>query len=435
LSSPTNVFTFQNLSQVYTDLLIVATIRTTRANTDPGADLQVTFNNDTGANYKVRGFEGNGNGAYGSSNFAVANGIGYILNVSSFATTNTFGTWQMSIPNYTSSNTKVCAMDSASETNGATSYMRVGTGFWNSTTAINRIDITDGNSSNFIAGSTVTIYGVNRIPTASLGATPAVDYLVVAGGGGSNQGGGGAGGLLTASGFSVAPGSPLTVTIGGGGAAGSGNGITLGGNGSSSVFSSITATGGGGGGAGNNNAGSGNNGGSGGGGAQVGGATSYGGTGIAGQGYAGGTNGGFGVANYPGGGGGGAGQVGGNAISATVPGNGGNGIVNTFSGNATYYAGGGGGGLNTGSGTNSIGGLGGGGNGAIANAAANPGTINTGGGAGATGNGGATGGSGLVAIRYPDTYTAPAAVTGNPMITFVNGYRVYTWTASGSITF
>jgi hypothetical protein len=50
-----------------------------------------------------------------------------------------------------------------------------------------------------------------------------VEYLVVAGGGGagfSAAGGGGAGGLLTAAGFSITLGSPITVTVGAGGTAG-----------------------------------------------------------------------------------------------------------------------------------------------------------------------------------------------------------------------
>ena len=67
------------------------------------------------------------------------------------------------------------------------------------------------------------------------------------------------------------------------------------------------------------------------------------------------------------------------------------------------------------------------------------GTANTGGGGGgclstSTGTGG-TGGSGVVIIRYPDTYKAATSTTGSPTITTAGGWRVYSWTASGSITF
>jgi hypothetical protein len=78
-----------------------------------------------------------------------------------------------------------------------------------------------------------------------------VDYLVVGGGGGGASGGGGAGGFLTANDFTVAPATPISITVGGGGAGGNGGsaqGGVSGGVGGNSVFASITAYGGGGGG-------------------------------------------------------------------------------------------------------------------------------------------------------------------------------------------
>jgi hypothetical protein len=40
-----------------------------------------------------------------------------------------------------------------------------------------------------------------------------------------------------------------------------------------------------------------------------------------------------------------------------------------------------------------------------------------------------------VILRYPDTYTAAASTTGSPTYTVSGGYRIYTFTGSGSITF
>jgi hypothetical protein len=50
-------------------------------------------------------------------------------------------------------------------------------------------------------------------------------------------------------------------------------------------------------------------------------------------------------------------------------------------------------------------------------------------------SGSGNGGSGIVIIRYPDIYAAATSTTGSPTITVAGGYRVYTWTSSGSITF
>jgi hypothetical protein len=62
---------------------------------------------------------------------------------------------------------------------------------------------------------------------------------------------------------------------------------------------------------------------------------------------------------------------------------------------------------------------------------------NTGGGGGGIsqlGAGGA-GGSGIVILRYP-SYLAPAtSTTGSPEMVVSGGWRVYTFVASGTITF
>jgi hypothetical protein len=48
---------------------------------------------------------------------------------------------------------------------------------------------------------------------------------------------------------------------------------------------------------------------------------------------------------------------------------------------------------------------------------------------------GGNGGSGVVILRYPDFYLPPSSVVGSPSNFIINGYRVYIFNASGSITF
>ena len=290
-----------------------------------------------------------------------------------------------------------------------------------------------------------------------------VDYLVIAGGGsgGSNEGGGGgAGGLRTSYGNSggggssetqltLATGTNYTVTIGAGGTVSTPTPYYPGGDGSNSVFSTITSTGGGGGGTGISGLSPafepGRDGGSGGGGSRYGNLAAPGGSGTTNQGFNGGTS-GVNQGDSTGGGGG-AGAVG---QSATGAGgfDGGIGITNAItvaSGTGPYYAGGGGGGsysnIRVGAG-----GQGGGGTGVNTgpSSTSNNGTANTGGGAGGGGGsgsdsirGGAVGGSGVVILRYPNSYTITNPGSGLTFTTATVGTdKVTTFTAgTGNIQF
>lgn len=266
-----------------------------------------------------------------------------------------------------------------------------------------------------------------------------IQYLLVGGGGGGGTGGsgGGGGGGGTVYGTLTAPsGVAYVVTVGAGGSIGGAGNI-------SSVTGGVlvipTAYGGGQG-QGTSTGGPGN-GGSGGSGNAIGyGATSFG-KGIypgstyidaPRQGYDG-VNG----AQYKGAGGSGAGGQGASS------GQGGTGLIYNISGADTYYAGGGGGGASSlnGGQYSGAGGAGGGGSGSTSITSGNafPGTANTGGGGGGgrastSGTGGA-GGSGVVFIRYLDTFPAAAATTGNPTMTVSGGYRIYKFTQTGTITF
>jgi len=272
--------------------------------------------------------------------------------------------------------------------------------------------------------------------------TPTVDYIVVAGGGGGGRytsgggcGGGGAGGFRTASSFAVSSGSALTVTVGAGGAAATNGAGTTGSN---SVFSTITANGGGGGGS-RDTANPGNGGSGGGAAANSSGFTKSGGTGNTpstspSQGNNGGNDPGPDTAPYLAAGGGGSSAVGADRGTGT----GGAGTASSYSGSSVTYAGGGGGGSY--SGTSAVsGGAGGGGSGGYDTTSATSGTANRGGGGGGSGNGGSsaagTGGSGVVVIRYANTYPDASATTGSPTYANTGGYKIYTFTSSGTITF
>ena len=262
------------------------------------------------------------------------------------------------------------------------------------------------------------------------------EYLVVAGGGGAGGGtysaGGGAGGYLSGT-FADVYSKTYSFTIGAGGVINTSGSNSVA---ASSGITTITSIGGGVGGSYPTPA-NGSSGGSGGGGASGSSVIGAGGTGTVGpprQGYDGG--GAAQTAGYAAGGGGGAGATGGTvAGTGSSIGGGAGGAGLNWLGLGTFYAGGGGGwGYDPAGG--GLGGAGGGGRGYSypSGTASTAGTVNTGGGGGGDAGTGKAGGSGIVIIRYSDTYAA-ASTTGSPTITVAGGYRVYQFNGSGSITF
>ena len=441
---------FDNIPQTgYTDLKLVWSAR---RQVNPGYAL-VNFNNLATANFSNRVLEGNGASASsfvnGSTNYAGAL-------VAAADTANTFGSSEMYIPNYTSSNFKSYSIEAVSENNGTTAYADMISGLWSNTAAINAIKLTTHDGASFAVGSTFSLYGV-----AKTGTTPAIapkadggnvigtdgtywyhaflsngtftpqvalsaDVLVVAGGGGGGSAGGagynggaggGAGGLRVLASQSLASSTAYTCTIGAGGTTALSTVSTAGVNSSfaGSGFTTINVTGGGFGGRNGAADKNGGNGGSGGGSGATSAVAGTAGTGNTGsyspvEGYNGGTGSSNGVTYDAGGGGGGAGAVG-SAGSSGACGAGGAGanayngttitawLTATNTGSSGYLAGGGGGG-GVGSPTAGTAGSGGGGVGSNGGTPGN-GVANTGSGGGGAGSGaGGTGGSGIVIVRY-----------------------------------
>jgi hypothetical protein len=252
------------------------------------------------------------------------------------------------------------------------------------------------------------------------------EYLIVAGGGGGSKLGGAGGGGILSNIAIITPGTTYNIVVGAGGV-----GAYDGANGSNSTVFSLTSIGGGAGSSGN---GPGIPGGAGGGGHGPGPGTSYG-LGTAGQGNPG--SGAAPTPSYPPGGTGNNLAGGGGAGSgAGAPGGtsaGGAGGTYSISGSTTIYAGGGGGSKINGG---SPGGAGGGGSGDQNGGGA--GTINTGGGGGSgygqTSGTGGPGGSGIVIVRYPDTFAA-VNTTGSPNVIYANANIIYRFWQSGTITF
>ena len=375
-----------------------------------------------------------------TSNFTAVAGKGYFVNTTSAEITVTLpaGTAgnEVIIQDYAgtfATNKVIFASNGSEKIQGVTADFRCEIN--NATVTLIYQDATKGWTANNIEENVIPI---------------TVDYLVVAGGasGGAGYyaGAGGAGGYRTSYGdasvsaLSLIAGTNYTVTIGAGGAVQSDQ-TTVGNSGNNSVFTTITSAGGGGGGSRNEGGSSGPRAGLAGG---SGGGTAYGYAGGAGntpsvtpsQGNAGGQ---AQSGNTYGSGGGGATTAGGGTNTNN---NGGAGAANSITGSSVTYAGGGGGGGYEPNYDTGTGGAGGGGNGGDfgTGAAATAGTSNTGGGGGGGGgpngsaNNGAAGGSGIVILRYTNSFTI-SGLSGTTTTVGTDKVTTFTNAGTGNIQF
>lgn len=433
LSSNQASISFPSIPQTYHDLIIRANLRSNRTDY-PTDGAFVRFNGDTTAG----NYTGGRLYTYGTTKGIDTNKYG-LYAACSPATASIYSNSELKINNYTSNRQKSCFSSTASPNHGGNNgHFLIETMVWSGTAPVSSITITPHTGTAFLAGSTVTLYGVGGktslagtkatggtvmfapdgyvyhyitttgAGTFSVNSNISADILLLGGGGagggistnGTGNGGGGAGGFAAYASQNLSSGT-YNYSVGVGGTAGN----STGGNGGSTTFTGLTSAVGGGG--GGTRGALGNSGGSGGGNGSE--TTSTPAQGTSGQGFAGGT--GASAPNYGGGGGGGAGGAGVNG-SGTIGGNGG---IPKIWLDGFYYGSGGGGGVynggtagksgRTAAGTGSYGGSGGAPvtSGGSAGVAAWNGYGSGGGGSSngpSGGSNGGAGGSGLIVVRY-----------------------------------
>ena len=146
---------FIAIPQNYTDLVILVSLRSTRA-TFANSSARVYFNNST-SGFSTRDLLGNGS-TTASSSYSDAPLI-YIP--ASGATASTFGNAYVYIPNYTGSNNKSYSVDYVAETNATTiDAQGFDAALWSNISAITSIKMTEANGQSFAQYSTAHLYGI-----------------------------------------------------------------------------------------------------------------------------------------------------------------------------------------------------------------------------------------------------------------------------------
>jgi hypothetical protein len=146
---------FSSIPATYTDLVIKVSSRSAFSTfiNDP---ILATFNGST-SNFSAIYLTTNGSSLFSGT---FARDIGD--SASSSATSNTFSSNDIYIPNYAGSTNKSYSVDHVLENNATSTNMGFVAGLWSNTAAITSITLTSNNGSNFLQYSTATLYGIKN---------------------------------------------------------------------------------------------------------------------------------------------------------------------------------------------------------------------------------------------------------------------------------
>ena len=159
LTSTAATITFSSIPSIYTDLKLVASMRSDYVGAFDGFTLQ--FNTDTATNYSFTRLDGDGSSMSTSRVSSSAPTIvGTITGAG--ATASTFASAEIYIPNYLAASSKQISIDSVSERNVSGANMEANAYLWRNTAAINQIVINRQLGTVFEIGSSFYLYGIKN---------------------------------------------------------------------------------------------------------------------------------------------------------------------------------------------------------------------------------------------------------------------------------
>lgn len=144
--------TFSSIPATYDDLLVVASPRTSYANTDTYLYMKLNGNSTTSNPRYLRG-----NGANAASGANLSNFMGFI-NGSYYS--NLFASVEIYIPNYAGSENKSVSSTCLFEQNETTAFISVHAGIYGNS-AVTSIEFT-ANDGNFVTDSSFFLYGIKK---------------------------------------------------------------------------------------------------------------------------------------------------------------------------------------------------------------------------------------------------------------------------------
>jgi hypothetical protein len=148
---------FTSIPSTYTDLCVVASIRTNYAAVSD--DMCMRFNSSS-SSYANRQVFGTGSAVGAGAPFTDRLYIG--AGDGALATASTFSSNRIYIPNYAGSNNKSSMTEGLMENNATEAYANLVSGLWSNSAAITSISIFSNYSSTISQYSTAYLYGVKN---------------------------------------------------------------------------------------------------------------------------------------------------------------------------------------------------------------------------------------------------------------------------------
>jgi hypothetical protein len=166
-SGGASAITFSSISQGYTDLKLLMSIRNSTSNDATYWGI-ASINGDSASNYSYTKIFGTGSSTGNANQSNNSGNFGGGVVTANNSTANIFANCEVYIPNYTGSNYKSFIMDSAPENNSSTfthyDGLEMSAGLWRNTAAISSFTIFTDTSSGgvFMQNSKFTLYGIKN---------------------------------------------------------------------------------------------------------------------------------------------------------------------------------------------------------------------------------------------------------------------------------
>jgi hypothetical protein len=158
---------FTNIPQIYTDLIVKLSVRSSDTSQNPGnySIMGIQFNSST-TGYSARELYGTGSAASSVTRTTTTiSGVDYgrfMQGIKNSYNSNTaFENFEMYIPNYTSSNNKSISLDTTGEQNASDVSQSLSAALWSNTSPISSIKFASA-SGNFVQYSSATLYGIRK---------------------------------------------------------------------------------------------------------------------------------------------------------------------------------------------------------------------------------------------------------------------------------